>query len=153
MLKTENFFVTEASLEIIDELIYLFDAYRVFYGQKSDLESAKSFIQNRLKDDSVILVAVSRKTERLAGFCMLFPSLSSVSMCEIYLLNPLFVLEEYRRNSVGSLLMNTAVSFALKKGVKRLKLQTAYDNHAAQMLYEKCGWKQVDFHTYTFTID
>ena len=61
MLKTENFFVTEASIEKIDELIHLFDAYRVFYGQKSNLETAKSFIQDRFEDDSVILVAVCRK--------------------------------------------------------------------------------------------
>ena len=74
-------------------------------------------------------------------------------MCEVYILNDLFVLEESRRTGIGSLLMNAAVSFALKKGVKRLKLQTTYDNHAAQMLYKKCGWKQVDFHTYCFTTD
>ncbi|MBC6480784.1 MAG: GNAT family N-acetyltransferase [Hormoscilla sp. GM7CHS1pb] len=153
MLESENFFVAEATVEIIDELTYLFDAYRVFYEQKSDLEGAKLFLQERLKEDSAILVAVYSKTERLAGFCQLFPSLSSVSMCEIYILNDVFVLEEYRRSGVGSLLMDAAVSFALNRGVKRLKLQTAYDNLAAMRLYERCGWKKGDFHTYSFTND
>ena len=69
MLESENFFVAEATVEIIDELTYLFDAYRVFYEQKRDLESPTLFLQEKLKEDSAILVAVYSKTERLAGFC------------------------------------------------------------------------------------
>jgi hypothetical protein len=71
--------INHADIEDLSLLVQLFDQYRVFYGQPSDLAAAESFLADRLrKNDSQILVA-RQKTE-LTGFTQLYPSFSSVSM-------------------------------------------------------------------------
>ena len=58
----------------------LFDAYRVFYEQASDVPAARAFIEARLRsDDSVIFLAVDEQ-ERALGFVQLYPSFSSISL-------------------------------------------------------------------------
>jgi hypothetical protein len=63
----------------LEAITALFDQYRVFYGQQTDLSAARTFIQARLtQQDSVILMATH--TGAAAGFIQLYPSFSSVSM-------------------------------------------------------------------------
>lgn len=50
--------ISQASIEQLDDMVLLFDQYRGFYRQNSDLEQAKEFITARLQQqDSVILLA------------------------------------------------------------------------------------------------
>jgi hypothetical protein len=85
-----------ASAEHLDGLSSLFDHYRVFYGQTSDREGARTFLCDRLQHkDSVIFVAIA--PDGYAGFTQLYPSFSSVSMGQVWILNDLYVSESYRR--------------------------------------------------------
>ncbi|MDR8523109.1 GNAT family N-acetyltransferase [Shewanella fidelis] len=118
----------------------LFDAYRVFYGQASNLALAEEFIAERLaNNESVILLAVDSSGKAL-GFIQLYPSFSSVSAARIWVLNDLFVSDNARRQGVATQLMHAAKEFGIKTGVKGLVLETGVNNVNAQRLYESLGY-------------
>ena len=52
------------------------------------------------------------------------------------------VLETYRRQRVGSLLLSAAEQEAASHGVKRMYLETATDNKAAIALWQKHGYRK-----------
>lgn len=141
--------VLAATILNLEQLIPLFDAYRVFYGQNSNREAVTNFLKERLtRCDSVIFLCIDDSQKGL-GFTQLYPSFSSVSMQRTYILNDLFVAPEARKKGVGEALMETAKKFAIKSGSKGLTLETDIDN-PAQKLYKKLGWKK-DEHVNHYT--
>lgn len=141
-----------ARIEQINDLSVLFDLYRVFYNQKSDIEAAKTFLNERFKNgDSKIFVAQDNGTT--LGFTQLYPSFSSVSMKQIWILNDLFVVESYRRRGVAKLLMDAAEKYALDSGAVRIVLATQISNTSAQKLYESRRYaKDEDFYHYALRL-
>ena len=124
-----------------DVVAGLFDQYRVFYAQPSDIAAAQVFIGARLlAEDSAIFLARRRGSGQGLGFVQLYPSFSSVSMRKIWILNDLYVAPEARRIGVGRLLMDRARDFARATGALRLELATARSNAAAQALYRERGY-------------
>ena len=135
--------VRRAALEDIDSLAVLFDAYRSFYGQASDLERARDFLCARLSNQqSVLLVAEERAS--LLGFAQLYPSFSSVRASRVWILNDLFVTHDARRRGVARALADAAIDFARSDGAIRVELETMPDNNAARALYEVSGWQRYD---------
>lgn len=139
-----SFTVVEANTNHLAVVSELFDAYRVFYEQTSDVQRAQEFLKDRLlQNECVIFLAFKEETP--VGFTQLYKTFSSVTMQPFYILNDLFVKPEYRGQCAGKQLLETAKQFCLKKGFKGLALETANDN-PAQKLYEKLGWvKDSDF--------
>ena len=137
--------IRRAKKKDIEQLSVLLDKYRIFYKQKSDVDSARSFLKKRMKrKESVIFVAEERKD--LVGFTQLFPIFSSVSMQRTWLLNDLYVNEKSRGMGAATGLLNAAKDFGAETNSKWLLLQTAADNFTAQRVYEKNGWiKETDF--------
>jgi len=83
--------VTQATIR---EVVPLFNAYREFYGQPTDLIQAEQFIQERVeKEQSIIFLAYL--DGEAVGFAQLFPIFSSVAMKKAFILNDLFVAEFY----------------------------------------------------------
>ena len=143
--------IKRATFSELDAAAPLFDAYRQFYGQRSDVAAARAFLDERLRrDESVIFLAVEDKELGEAlGFTQLYPSFSSVSLKRLWILNDLFVGPNVRRGGVGRRLLDRAREWAIETGAKGLVLATAVDNSKARALYESCGWKQDDeFHHY-----
>ncbi len=139
--------IIRANLNHLPLILPLFDAYRVFYKQPSNLEEAKEFLSKRLQhNESVIFLAMQGSTA--IGFTQLYPMFSSVSMAPVYLLNDLFVIDSLRGKGVGESLLNHAKDFCKSAGFKGLALETAIDN-PAQKLYEKLGW-QKDVHCFHY---
>lgn len=140
--------VRAATQDDLPELTRLFDGYRVFYRQPSDTAAAERFLRERFaRKDSQVFVAPSDR--RLSGFTQLYPSLSSVSMARIFVLNDLFVDPAQRRGGVGRALLETAHAFARSQGAARVSLETAVDNTTAQALYEALGYvRDGAFHRY-----
>jgi ribosomal protein S18 acetylase RimI-like enzyme len=140
--------VTLASLKHLDEVSRLFEQYRVFYNQSSDLDAATKFLQERFQNqDSTVFIA--SECDRVVGFIQLYPSFSSVSMKRVWILNDLFVDESYRKQGIAKLLMSAAEQFARETGAVRLALSTQISNVAAQALYESLGYiKDKDFDHY-----
>jgi len=118
---------------------HLFDQYRVFYKQTSDIALAKSFIKNRLENnESVIFVAMDG--DKPVGFTQLYPLLSSVRATKNWLLNDLYVDNDQRKRGIGKALLQTAYDFAKSHGATFIQLETAVDNYTAQSLYEAVGF-------------
>ena len=125
----------------LNQLIPLFNGYRTFYNQPSDLERARTFLSERFeKEDSVIFMAISAEGEAM-GLTQLYPSFSSVSTQRIYILNDLFVSVKHRKKGVGEALLEHAKQFAISEGAKGITLETDIEN-PAQTLYERLGWKK-----------
>ncbi|MBW4649303.1 MAG: GNAT family N-acetyltransferase [Kastovskya adunca ATA6-11-RM4] len=141
-----------ARFEHLEEVSNLFDQYRVFYKQSSDLEAATKFIQERFqKKDSTLLIASD--DGYVVGFTQLYSSFSSVSMKPVWILNDLFVEETCRGKGVAKLLMSTAENFARETGAVRIILATQISNIAAQSLYESLGYsKDEGFYHYALRL-
>jgi ribosomal protein S18 acetylase RimI-like enzyme len=136
----------------LDLIAPLFDAYRVFYRQPSNLAQSRAFIAERIaRDESVIFLAQDDTGEAL-GFVQLFPTFSSIDAHRTWLLGDLFSTANARGRGVGTLLMNTARSFAVLSGGKGMVLETATDNVNAQRLYESLGYVR-DSGYYTYCLD
>ena len=144
--------IIQASLLNLEQLIPLFDGYRVFYKQDSNPQAARKFLNERFKEnDSVVLLATASDGTGL-GFTQLYPSFSSVSMQRTYILNDLYVISEARKTGIGEALMETAKQFVITSGSKGLTLETDIDN-PAQNLYKKLGWKKdTDVNHYTWEV-
>ncbi|HJS32386.1 MAG TPA: GNAT family N-acetyltransferase [Alphaproteobacteria bacterium] len=138
-----------------DDVAALFDRYRVFYEQRSDIAAAQAFIGARLQaEDSAIFLARRRDSGDGLGFVQLYPSFSSVSMRKIWILNDLYVAPEARRHGVGRLLMDRARGFARETGALRLELTTARSNAVAQALYRERGYAEDEvFLRFSLTVD
>ncbi|NER79164.1 MAG: GNAT family N-acetyltransferase [Leptolyngbya sp. SIO1D8] len=133
--------IRQADISDLTSLSILFDEYRQFYRQPSDVKKASLFLRDRLSQkDSTIFLAVHDAS--LAGFTQLYPSFSSVAMQRIYILNDLFITESARQQGVASALLRQSTEFALARGALRLTLATEITNKAAQALYEKFGWQK-----------
>lgn len=137
--------IVQAQLKHLNDLAPLFDGYRVFYKQDSDIESAKAFLKERItQSDSIIYIAYL--DEKAVGFTQLYPLFSSVSMETMYLLNDLFVDQTIRSRGIGQVLIQTAKDFCIKNNYKGLAIQTEFDNRA-QELYQRVGFvKDTDLH-------
>lgn len=137
------FDIRYASLDDIDDLAPLFDAYRVFYRQTSDMELARRFLLQRMKlRESVVFLARDADTRAALGFVQLYPGFSSVSAGRVWVLNDLFVMPDARGRGIGRALMQRAREHGEITNVLRLTLSTAETNRAAQQLYESEGWQR-----------
>ncbi len=130
-----------ANIEHLEALSVLFDQYRVFYQQASDLDGARLFLEKRFGDRDSIIFAAS-DSEQLVGFTQLYPSFSSVSMKRVWILNDLFVTFSHRNKGVARLLMAIARQYAEETGAIRIILATQQSNYAAQALYESLGYEK-----------
>ncbi|HAX21505.1 MAG TPA: GNAT family N-acetyltransferase [Hydrogenophaga sp.] len=133
-----------ASLNDLDAIAPLFDAYRQFYEQAPDLALARRFIAERLQNgESVVLLALDTAGQAI-GFCQLYPSFCSVEAQPIYTLYDLFVAPTSRRTGAGKCLLQAAARLAAAHGKARMDLTTARNNHTAQSVYESLGWVRDD---------
>ena len=135
--------ILKVTLNELDQVSQLFNQYRMFYGQASNLEGAKEFIKERIENnESVIFLALENNSP--AGFVQLYPIFTSVGMNRKWLLNDLFVAEDYRRHGVGKALMNKAKDLAVETRAAGILLETTKDNVKAQALYESLGYEKED---------
>ncbi len=141
--------ILKATLNDLDSLTELFDLYRLFYQQKSNLNGAKEFIKDRLNnEESVIFIAFDENNP--IGFVQLYPSFSSVSMKRTWVLNDLYVIESVRGKGFGEKLIKKAIIFAGETGAKGVLLETNIENVIAQNLYEKIGFIKETNYFYFF---
>jgi ribosomal protein S18 acetylase RimI-like enzyme len=144
--------VRRAVLDDLDQLVPLFDAYRQFYGQQSDIIAARQFLNDRLvRNESVVLIAEDGAS-RAVGFVQLYPTFSSILAAPMYVLSDLFVISIVRRRGVGTRLLVSAAESARMAGAVRLELATAITNISAQRLYVALGWQKDDFYLYGLSL-
>ena len=132
--------IIQANFNHLELLIPLFDGYRKFYKQESNIEATKLFLAERLNNqDSVIFIAFLNETA--VGFTQLYPLFSSVSMQPMYLLNDLFIKPNFRGKGIGEALIKESKLLCEAKQYKGLAIQTAFNN-PAQQLYQRLEFKK-----------
>ncbi|MET0330166.1 MAG: GNAT family N-acetyltransferase [Dyella sp.] len=148
-----NIAIRLAGLEDIEQLSPLFDGYRQFYGQASDLALARRFLSERIAQRQSVILLACDQAGLGVGFTQLYPSFSSVRAAPIYLLNDLYVASAARGRGVGRDLLQAAAAHARATGAIRMVLSTAHDNATAQRLYEAQGWRREDaFYEYALAL-
>src|SRR5436190_24045580 len=108
--------IRQATIEDLEQLVPLFDAYRQFYGQPSDSALARAFLLERFKHQESIIFLAHEHTAPGLGFTQLFPSFSSVGAKRIYILNDLFVVPAARGLGVAGQLLERAAQFGRAMG-------------------------------------
>jgi ribosomal protein S18 acetylase RimI-like enzyme len=144
--------IYQATIGDLEGVSNLFNLYRVFYQQTSDLEGAKIYIEKRLESkDSVIFVVKDQR--KYVGFTQLYPTFSSISMKKAWILNDLYVDAEARKQGIGEMLLHKARDYATETSAKSISLSTAPDNYSAQRLYEKHGYvRDSQFYHYELSL-
>ena len=150
----QNVHISQASVDDLAALTPMFDGYRQFYGQPSDLYGAREFLLERLYNrESVIFMARDEATHKAIGFTQLYPSFSSISAARIFIVNDLYVDPLTRGRKVGAKLLQAAIAHGRAHGAKRLSLSTGVLNKRAQALYEGQGWElNTRFQAYDLTL-
>ena len=138
------FVVRRATLDDVEGVAALFDQYRGFYRQPSDLESCAAFIRARLEASESEIFLAEDDDGSVLGFVQLYPTFSSTTTPpgKLWLLNDLFVRETARRRGAGRALLERAERLARETGAVGLTLSTAIDNLRAQRLYEAGGYRR-----------
>ena len=127
-------------MEDIDGVSELFNSYRMFYKQETDLGLASSYISERIRNSESVIFFAQDSEGNYLGFTQLYPTFSSVSAKKSWVLNDLFVAENARKIGVAKQLMNCAKKLALETDAKGIALETAENNFNAQALYESLGY-------------
>ena len=133
--------VRQATVDDLDLIVPLFDAYRQFYRQPSDTEGARRFLLERFEHNQSVIFLALQDGDAI-GFTQLYPSFSSASMARIFILNDLFVAPDARGRGVGSALLDATARYGRRVGAIRLALSTELSNTTAQAVYEKMGWQR-----------
>ena len=130
--------ISKVNASDLPELHALVEKYRAFYKQ-AESDKTLSYLEQRIAYDEAI-VFIARLNGAAVGFTLLYPTFSTVSLSNIWLLNDLYVDESARGNGIASELMDVAESAAKSAGATRVFLRTANDNLPAQSLYEGRSW-------------
>ena len=130
--------ISKANASDLPELHALVEKYRAFYKQ-AESDKTLSYLEQRIANDEAI-VFIARVNGEAVGFTLLYPTFSTVSLSNIWLLNDLYVVESARGNGIASELMDVAELSAKSAGATRVFLRTANDNLPAQSLYEGRNW-------------
>lgn len=145
----DNIKIVNASLNDSDALADMFDLYRQFYRQPSDVKGVREFISERLeKNDSVIYVA--KQGDVYTGFVQCYPLFTSVGMKKLWLLNDLFVRENFRGKGISRLLINRCKTLARETQAKGLMLETEITNAVGNWLYPQEDFKLIDKSNFYF---
>jgi ribosomal protein S18 acetylase RimI-like enzyme len=154
--------VRPATDDDVDAVVDLFRQYLRFYDQEvPDAEARAYLTARRDAGDCVLLVAVLRPDgaepdgstagEEVVGFTQSYPTWSSVSLSRSWVLNDLFVSPDVRGTGAARALVRETCRRAKEAGAIRVSLATAWDNVAAQGLYESEGFvRDQHFHHYAY---
>jgi ribosomal protein S18 acetylase RimI-like enzyme len=130
--------ISKVNASDLPELHALVEKYRAFYKQ-AESDKTLSYLEQRIANHEAI-VFIARVNGAAVGFTLLYPTFSTVSLSNIWLLNDLYVDESARGNGIASELMDVAELAAKSAGATRVFLRTANDNLPAQSLYEGRNW-------------
>ncbi|MFT6154226.1 MAG: ribosomal protein S18 acetylase RimI-like enzyme [Crocinitomicaceae bacterium] len=143
-----------ASSSHINQIAPLFNDYRIFYQQSSDLQGAKQFLKNNLENEHSTIFLAQADNGDFLGFVQLYPTWESVTMTKRWILYDLFVSPEGRKQGIAKSLMDRAKQLAIETHAKYIMLETATDNKNAKALYEGLGYERDnEFLTYILEID
>lgn len=133
--------IFQATLEHLDALTPLFVAYREFHGAMPAAELSREFLQQRIQQqDSSIFIA--ELDGHAVAFCQVYPSFSSLTLRPIWILNDIFVQEDFRGQHIAESLIRHTLTQAAEQDVVRVRVSISQYNEAAQRLFESTGFTE-----------
>ena len=118
----------------------LFDGYRVFYRKPTDINAAKTFISERLKQNDSEIIVAEYEQQNIIGFTQLYTLFSSTRMQKLWILNDLFVNPNARTKGVGVGLIEKAKELVIETKACGMFLETEKSNKIGNNLYPKTGF-------------
>ncbi|WP_010250315.1 GNAT family N-acetyltransferase [Myroides injenensis] len=144
-----NFTIKKASLEDLEQASELFNLYRIFYRQPSNLEAGKAFLKERLLngESDIFLAWMDGKA---VGFVQLYKLFHYIKLEKQWLLSDLFVCPEYRGKGISIGLIDRSKKWCEETNACGLMLETEKTNDIGNQLYPKCGFEYDALHNYYF---
>ncbi|MEP5611370.1 MAG: GNAT family N-acetyltransferase [Cyclobacteriaceae bacterium] len=133
--------IREATFNDMSSVAELFAQYRVFYEMSLDIEGATKFLTERLENDQSVIFVAENDAKILTAFIQLYPLFSSTRLRRVWLLNDLFVHEEFRRLGISKLLLERAKDLCRQTGACEITLETSKSNQFANKLYFNAGFQ------------
>lgn len=133
--------IRKAERSDLPSLAELFNQYRLFYKQKSNVMEALSFLEERMINDESVIFVFYNDEKRMTGFTQLYPLFSSNRMVRFWLLNDLFVHQDFRGQGFSIALIEKAKELCRESGSCGMKLETAKLNVQGNNLYPKTGFQ------------
>lgn len=137
-----KFRIKQATIEDAVQVSSLFNSYRVFYEQESNIELALEYISDRIENEESIVFLAEDEEKNGLGFTQLYPIFSSISAQRSWVLNDLYVTKNARKIGIAKELMGAARELAVSTGANGIALETSESNVGAQALYESLGYKR-----------
>ncbi len=144
--------ISQASPSDLDDLMMLFDAYRVFYHKPSALAEARAFLEARLQEQGSVIYVARNPEGKAMGFTQLYPLFSSTRMQKLWLLNDLFVGASFRKQGVAQALIRQAQELCRESGACGMFLETGQDNVEGNQLYPKMGFNLIENNFYGWDV-
>lgn len=136
----------EADVEVAAEL---FRGYLDFYEVKvEDPGAPGAFLAERIREDESLVLLADVPEVGTVGFAQVYRTFASLLLRPMWILSDLYVAPSGRRTGAGRALLREVVRRAAEAGVAGVQLETAYDNHIAQGLYESEGFVREGYHIY-----
>lgn len=136
-----------ATLNHLNEFALLFDKYRVFYEQPSDLARSKSFLEERIRHNETVTFLI-KKDNKYVGFAQLYPLYHYKTLKRQWLLSDLFVDQAYRGCGLSIALIGRCKRYCEETDACGLLLETQKTNQVGNNLYPKCGFELDIEHNY-----
>ncbi|MCX5195906.1 GNAT family N-acetyltransferase [Streptomyces sp. NBC_00249] len=127
----------------------LFRGYLDFYEVKvEDPDLPRRFLAERIARDESLVLLADVPGAGTVGLAQVYRTFSSLALRPMWILSDLYVDPRGRRTGAGRALLREVLRRAREAGVSGVQLETAYDNHVAQGLYEAEGFVRDPFHIY-----
>ena len=142
-----NYTIKKASLEDVKEASELFNLYRIFYRQESDLQGSTIFIKDRLLhgESDIFLAMIDNKA---VGFVQLYKLFHYIKLQKQWLLSDLFVHPDYRGKGLSVALIDRSKKWCEETNACGLMLETEKTNIIGNNLYPKCDFQYDGVHNY-----
>lgn len=119
----------------------LFDQEREFASDFIKQQKGISMVLDNPENGRIFLCEIDGKIE---GMVMLLFTVSTFLGKKVAILEDMIVSPEWRGKGIGSLLIDSAIEYALNTGFGRITLHTDYDNETAHRFYESRGFIKSD---------
>lgn len=136
-----------ATLNHLDEFAELFNDYRIFYRQPSDLERGKSFLKDRISNQETVTFLI-KVNEQYVGFAQLYSLFHYKALQRQWLLSDLFVNPNFRGLGLSIALIDRCKQYCAETDACGLLLETEKTNEIGNNLYPKCGFELDQDHNY-----
>ncbi|PNZ39544.1 GNAT family N-acetyltransferase [Mammaliicoccus vitulinus] len=139
--------ISRLQVNEVNKIIPIFNEYRVYFGEQSDIDAAERFLYENLSSDNAVIF-IAEDNDDVIGFIQLYTMLSSMKMSELLIINDLYLTAKARGQRIGEKLMHQVFKYGKENGYETIYLETEKSNIGGNRLYTKLGMQIDDEHNY-----